>query len=1072
MRLSTLLFLFFALFLAAPAQSQQLDHVQGQVMIRLEPDTDIERVTTRLKTFQGKSTRLEVKEELSSYMRIWLLEFDFTTINEFDFLGYLNRFPGIEVAQWNHLISFRNTPDDPQFDDQWQYINTGQTGGVVGADIDADLAWDIATGGVTPNGDTIVVCIIDDGLDPDHPDFVGNVWVNHDEIPGNGIDDDNNGYVDDYQGWNTSEGTDDTDVFNGHGTPVAGIVGAKGNNGIGVAGVNWDVKLMIVFGGTGVESEVIEAYSFPLTHRMRYNETNGEEGSFVVSTNASWGVDFGQPANAPLWCAFYDTLGVHGIVSCGATINGNVNVDEQGDLPTACPSDYLISVTNMNDQDVKVTGAGYGIETIDLGAFGAGTWTAAEGGYGSFGGTSGATPHVSGAIALLYSAPCSELSSLALSNPAQAAQLAKQYILDGVVPNASLDGITSTGGKLNLFNSLQLVLQNCGGCTTPFGLDATDVTNMGAVLSWTESDSTLSTNLRWRPVGTMDWNEVENASTPYPLEGLDFCTDYEYQVQALCNSDTTDYSPSFVFQTVDCCELPTTVEAFPANTEVQITWEAANLAESYILELTTPSGTTTLTPTDNGAFVFDLLECTVYSFNLQVVCTTGDTSMVSEDQVFTTLGCGACLDLAYCEASGITEFEFIQQVDLNTFSNISGDDGGYGDYTGLTTTNLSLGGTYDLVLVPGWQGQSYGEFFKVWIDWDQDGSFEGTGELVFELTESTEDPVTGEITVPTDAILGNTRMRVGMVYEDFNGGLLESCFTEIEGEFEDYCLTIDDDLVPCDQPVSIIADPNYEELTISWAAVTGAEDYDVRIREVGVMDWDEVTDIVNVSFVFSGLSVCTEYEVQVKANCSESSSDYTSSITFSTLCNPPCMEVPMGLDTTEVGMTEAMLSWDMMGSALSYNIRLKETAAMDWIDFNTEDAFITVVDLMECTEYEVQIGAVCEGVENFGPYTESMVFTTDCMVNSAGEIQDVQKAQVIPNPFKEDPVVQLNLATAAQVELSLYEVNGKQIWTTQYQLGGGTHTLPLNTTEALPGGVYLLKLTTGTSTWVQKVVKQ
>src|SRR5690606_27888318 len=143
------------------------------------------------------------------------------------------------------------------------------------------------------DGDTIVVAIIDDGINPNHPDIQGNLWNNRHEIAGNGIDDDLNGYVDDVLGWNTYSTPMNDNITGGswgggHGTPVAGIVGAKGDNNVGVAGVNWNVKLMIIVGG-GDQADALTAYGYVLASRKQYNETNGEKGAFIVSTNASWG---------------------------------------------------------------------------------------------------------------------------------------------------------------------------------------------------------------------------------------------------------------------------------------------------------------------------------------------------------------------------------------------------------------------------------------------------------------------------------------------------------------------------------------------------------------------------------------------------------------------------------------------------------------------------------------------------------------------------------------------------------------------------------------------------------------
>lgn len=150
------------------------------------------------------------------------------------------------------------TPSDARFDEQWALHNEAQTGGIVDADIDAPEAWDVITG----TGATIVA-VIDTGVDYRHPDLAANIWVNVDEIPGDGIDNDNNGYVDDVHGYDFfNEDGDPLDDHN-HGTHVAGTIGAVGNDGIGIAGVNWNTQIMALkflgADGSGTTSDAIEA---------------------------------------------------------------------------------------------------------------------------------------------------------------------------------------------------------------------------------------------------------------------------------------------------------------------------------------------------------------------------------------------------------------------------------------------------------------------------------------------------------------------------------------------------------------------------------------------------------------------------------------------------------------------------------------------------------------------------------------------------------------------------------------------------------------------------------------------
>jgi len=251
--------ILIAICIAGPLCAQSLNHVQGNIMISLDLEATPNYLTYQLSRSMGMELDLDFEQVASVPLNVWLLKFDHNTINEIRLLQKVKFLSGVNHAQYNHVIKLRNTPNDSRFNEQWQYINTGASTGTEGADLDMDLAWDIATGGLTAQGDTIVVAVIDDGIDPNHEDLKDNLWKNYAEIPNNGIDDDNNGYIDDYLGWNSIEDNDNIDNDD-HGTSVSGIIGAKGNNGIGVAGVNWNVKIMTINAIPAPESGVVAAY--------------------------------------------------------------------------------------------------------------------------------------------------------------------------------------------------------------------------------------------------------------------------------------------------------------------------------------------------------------------------------------------------------------------------------------------------------------------------------------------------------------------------------------------------------------------------------------------------------------------------------------------------------------------------------------------------------------------------------------------------------------------------------------------------------------------------------------------
>lgn len=868
MKFKALLFSAIAMALLSMNTNGQMARVEGEILIQLEKGVTPEQLA-------AEHGNLQSGKLLSAPMNIY--KFQFAENSGADaLLEAIRSNPKVSLAQFNHIVTKRcDEINDPSYGSQWHLENTGQNGGTADADIDIDLAWGITTGGTTANGDEIVVCVIEGG-NLNHTDLQANAWKNLQEIPNNGIDDDNNGYVDDYLGWDVNSNSDGGSVLQGpHGTNVMGMIGATGGNNIGVIGANWDVKIMSVSGeNIFVESSVIEAYTYPLSMRRLYNETNGESGAFVVATNASWGIDQGDPNEVPLWNATYDSLGVHGVLNCGATANAAFNIDAVGDIPTALPSDYMVSVTATNSNDVR-TFSGFGATTIDVGAPGENVvTTAGTNQITTTSGTSFASPLTAGVIALLYSAPCESFAEFVRNDPQGGADLVREALFNGVDVVSNLVGETVTGGRINSFNSLMEIMDGCldeNICIPPLAFES-ELANNDTVytISWTNVTGNPA-SVRFKPQDSEDWFVFENLDeTSLVFDTLSICTTYDFEIGSTCEENgEVLYTSCLTISTLGCCVAPETLELETSEeTEADVSWSTDFGIDSYNVYYRLMGDDEWILfgnyeETDE-AVVDGLEPCTDYEFLVSPACAEDQDAGVMSD--IRTKGCGACLDNTYCENLGEdSSEEYIDVVTIGDYTFETGNNGGYALFEDFDIV-LVRGETYDALLTPGFPEDTFEEFFRVWIDFNQNGFFASTEEVLVS-TAGSSDPLAGQITIPEDAPLGNSRMRIAMKYVGFGiPDNVNACEQFTWGETEDYCITISE-VTSVNENNGVVAfnvypNPSGNEFNLDFnlTQAVSAENvvfrmFDVSGKEVKSLRVNQGLQQINVSELENGMYI-------------------------------------------------------------------------------------------------------------------------------------------------------------------------------------------------------------------------
>lgn len=389
--------------------------------------------------------------------------------------GLTSDFPFVQWVEPDQVKKAERVPNDPQYGDQWWLKNVGQlvngVPGTPGADINIETAWDTSVG-----SRSVIVGVIDTGVDYNHPDLAPNIWHNPNEVAGNNIDDDGNGYVDDTIGFDF--GTQDNDPMDfppiddpnneifafPHGTPVAGLIGAAGNNGVGVSGVNWLVSILPLkiadeFGNLST-SAIIAAHDYVTDLRQRginVAVTNNSYGAYLPEfyDNAPDGVSAEKDA-IQRWI---DAGGIF-VASAG---NGDrqtgIGIDLDNSANHNFPSSYdipgIISVAATDKFNNLTRFSNFGAQQVDIAAPGLEVWTVASngpadgGGYDYFSGTSASGPIVAGAAALLKAV-----------KPSASAVEIREAIINTAEPVPALSGKVASGGVLNVARAMQALLND------------------------------------------------------------------------------------------------------------------------------------------------------------------------------------------------------------------------------------------------------------------------------------------------------------------------------------------------------------------------------------------------------------------------------------------------------------------------------------------------------------------------------------------------------------------------------------------------------------------------------------
>jgi subtilisin family serine protease len=562
---SILLALFLLLYplSAFPGEPPIARYAPGELLVKFRRGLSTARVTSI-----HRSLGSEVIERLKDIHIDRIVLPDGWSVEEA--ISFYRADPDVEYAEPNYIRRALLTPNDPHLNELWGLHNTGQTGGTEDADIDAPEAWDTQT-----DCSSVVIAIPDTGADLDHEDLKESIWRNTGEdwsngSPGNnGVDDDSNGKIDDYYGWDFVNSDNDPDDDNSteeeyHGTHVTGIIAAQGNNGLGITGVCWSASIMqlkiLDSGGDGTVADELGAIGYAIDKGA--NIINLSLGGAGYSTG-----EYEAIKNA----------GDAGMLFVAAAGNDGTDNDDSPVYPASYNLDNIISVTATDDNDELPSWANYGITSVDVGAPGFEIYSTKAGdSYQYISGSSMAAPHVAGLAALIWAHD----STLTYSE-------VKDFILNGVDAKPALGGNILSGGRINANNSLLKSL------SAPSNLLATALSGGYIDLSWTDNsygETGFKIERKTDSGGTYsEIAAVSSGVTSYRDTGLSASTAYFYRVQAYTSSSHSSYSNE-----AHAPAAPSNLSAKGVSTsQIDLTWTDNSMYEDgFKIERKTGTGGT------------------------------------------------------------------------------------------------------------------------------------------------------------------------------------------------------------------------------------------------------------------------------------------------------------------------------------------------------------------------------------------------------------------------------------------------------------------------------------------------